>query len=134
MNPPDHLVLFDGVCNFCTASVQFMLRHDRRGLLRFASIQSELGRSLYRSAGLDPDRFDTLVVFSGGRVLVRSDAALEIATHFGGLWRLCGVFRWVPRGLRDRVYAFIAHRRYRWFGKSDACFVPTPEVRRRFVS
>jgi predicted DCC family thiol-disulfide oxidoreductase YuxK len=130
---PDNLVLFDGVCNFCTASVQFIIRHDRQAVFRFASIQSELGREMYRCHGLDPADIQTFLVLSGGRALVRSDAAIEVASRFGGALRLLAVFRLVPQALRDWIYSIIARNRYRWFGRTGACMIPTPELRERFL-
>ena len=130
----DNLIVFDGVCNFCTSSVQFILRHDRGAVFRFVSIQSELGREICRTSGLDPDDMQTFLVFTNGRVLLRSDAALEVAKQFGGLWRLLVLFKVVPRRLRDWVYSFVARHRYRWFGRRDSCMIPSEKVRQRFLA
>lgn len=130
---PDNLVLFDGVCNFCHAGVQFILRHDRQNVFHFASIQSELGQKLYREHGLNPADLQTLLVLSRGQAFTRSDAALEVAIRLGGIWRLFGVFKIVPRSLRDWGYSFFARNRYRWFGRAEACILPTPELRKRFL-
>jgi predicted DCC family thiol-disulfide oxidoreductase YuxK len=131
--PRDNLILFDGVCNFCTWSVQFIIRHDKQAKFSFVSIQSPLGREICRGCGLDPDDVQTFLVLTGGRTLVRSDAALEVAKQFGGLWGLLVVLRIVPRAWRDWLYAFVARRRYRWFGRRDRCMVPPAEVRERFL-
>lgn len=130
---PDNLVLFDGVCNLCTASVQFIIRHDRKAIFRFASLQSEIGKTICRSQGLDPTEVQTFLVISRGKALVRSDAAIEVAVGFGGAWRLLRVFRLVPRVARDWIYSTIARNRYRWFGRTDACMIPSPEVKDRFL-
>jgi predicted DCC family thiol-disulfide oxidoreductase YuxK len=132
--PHENLILFDGVCNFCNSSVRFIIRHDKKAVFKFLPIQSALGREIYQSAGLDPDDFQTFLVFTGGRTLVRSDAALEVARQFGDAWRLLGVFRIVPKGVRDWVYSFIARRRYYWFGRRDACMVPSESVKQRFLA
>ena len=132
--PPDNLILFDGVCNLCSSSVQFIIRHDRRAVFKFTPIQSHLGEAIYREAGLEPNDPETFLVLSSGRTLVRSDAALEVARHFGGFWRLLSALRVVPRSWRDAVYRAIAKRRYRWFGKRDACLVPSEEIKQRFVT
>ncbi len=131
--PVKHLVLFDGVCNVCNAAVQFILRHDRRGIFSFAPIQSELGQKIFRAQNLDPTNLQTFLVVSDGRVLLRSDAALEVARQFGGVWRLTGVFRIIPRAARDWLYSLVARNRYRLFGQREACMIPTPEVRKRFL-
>ena len=133
-SPPDNLVLFDGVCNLCHASVQFMLRHDRRERFRFASIQSETGRKLLQAHKFDPDAASSFVLLTGGRVLLRSEAALEIARQFGGAWRLLGVFRFVPRSWRDGVYSRVARNRYRWFGRRESCLMPNDRLRERFLA
>lgn len=130
---PNNLVLFDGVCNLCTASVQFIIRHDREAIFRFASIQSEIGKEICRSQGLDPADVRTFVLVSNGKTLVRSDAAIEVASSLGGAWRLLTIFRLVPRVARDWIYAMLARNRYRWFGRTDACMIPSPEVKDRFL-
>lgn len=132
--PVKHLVLFDGVCNLCNAGVQFILRHDRRGIFSFAPIQSELGQKIFRAQGLDPDNLQTFLVVSDGRVLLRSDAAIEVARQFGGAWRLLAGFQIIPRALRDWLYSLLARNRYRLFGRREACMIPTPEVRKRFLT
>ncbi len=130
---PDNLVLFDGVCNLCTKSVQFIIRHDKKARFRFLSLQSDLGRELYRASGLDPDDIQTFALITRGRTLIRSDAAIEIATQFGGVWRLLGMFRILPTGLRDWFYKFVAKRRYKWFGRHESCMIPSPDIRQRFL-
>jgi len=131
--PYDNLILFDGVCNLCTKSVQFIIRHDRQEAFKFLPIQSDLGREIYRASGLEPDDAQSFVVITSGRTFIRSDAALQIATKFGGLWRLFVVFKLLPRGLRDWLYSFIATRRYRWFGRRDSCLIPSEDLRKRFL-
>jgi predicted DCC family thiol-disulfide oxidoreductase YuxK len=130
---PDNLVLFDGVCNLCNALVQFVIRHDRTAKFRFAAIQSEIGREIFQSRGLDAADLQTFVLISGGRMLVRSDAAIEVVSRFGGAWRFFTVLRLIPRVARDWIYSVIARNRYRWFGRTDACMIPTPEIKERFL-
>jgi predicted DCC family thiol-disulfide oxidoreductase YuxK len=124
--PQDNLILFDGVCNLCTSSVQFIIRRERGAVFRFVSIQSELGREIYRTAGLDPDDFQTLVVLKNGRAIIRSDGALEIASRLDGLWRLLVVFRIVPRAMRDWAYSIIARNATN--GLADALRVIFPRT------
>lgn len=131
--PHDDLILFDGVCNLCNASVKFVIRHDRRNVFKFVHIQSPLGRTMYKEAGLDPDEPESFMVLSQGHSLTRSDAVLQIFRRFGGLWRLLTVFKMVPRSWRDAAYVYIAKRRYRWFGRVDACLAPSESVRAKFL-
>lgn len=128
----ERIVVFDGVCNFCSWSVRFILNHDVHGRIRFAPLQSETGRNLLEQNGIDPTNPETFLFVDGGRVYTLSDAALEIAKHLGA-WRYLRVLRVVPRDLRDWAYSVLARNRYRWFGKRDVCFIPTQEQRSRFI-
>ena len=130
---PPPVVLFDGVCNLCNGSVQFLLKRDREGRFRFASLQSDVGRSLMAEHGLAVDRLSSVLLIEDGRVWQESSAALRIARHLPGAWKLLRVFAAVPRPLRDAVYRWIARNRYRWFGKTETCWLPTPELRERFL-
>lgn len=130
---PDHLLLFDGVCHLCHGAVQFILRHDREGQICFASIQSATGQRVYAQHGLDPEEPHTMLYVSPRGVFRESSAALEIARTLGLPWSLGLVFKAVPRRLRDALYRLIARNRYRWFGKKDACPLPQPEWRARFL-
>jgi predicted DCC family thiol-disulfide oxidoreductase YuxK len=127
------IVLFDGVCNLCNASVTFILDRDRRGLFAFAALQSEVGHDLLATHGLPPDAVATIVLIERGRAYTRSRAALRIARHLDGAWPLLFALSVVPTALTDRLYDLVAHNRYRWFGRRDACRVPTPELRARFL-
>jgi predicted DCC family thiol-disulfide oxidoreductase YuxK len=129
------VVLFDGVCNLCNGAVNFLIDRDPRGELRFAALQSPAAVALLRSLGHAPPspEPDSILLVEDGRVYERSTAAIRIARHLGGAWRLLAVLVVVPRPLRDAVYRFIAAHRYRWFGKADTCRIPTPELQARFL-
>lgn len=127
------IVLFDGVCNFCNSAVNFIIERDKKGVFKFAPLQSEVGRELAAKYQVASD-VDSVILVENGQAYIHSDAALKIAAHLGGLWGLAGIFRIVPKVLRDKLYTLFAERRYRWFGKKDACMVPTPEVRERFLA
>jgi len=127
------IVLYDGVCGFCNQSVQLILRNDRHGRFRFAALQSEVGQALLRRHGLPADDLDTFVLVEDGRAYLRSTGALRVARGMGGAWRLLSVLRIVPRPLRDFAYDLFARNRYRMFGRLDACMLPPPEVRSRFL-
>ncbi len=131
MNP---IILFDGVCNFCNASVNFIIRRDPKGVFRFAPLQSERGKKLLEQFHLSTDDLDTMVLIDGDKHYTRSSAGLRIALRLSGLWPLCAVFLIVPKFLRDLVYRFIAKNRYRWWGRRDTCMVPTPEMKERFLA
>lgn len=130
---PDSIIVFDGVCNLCTRSVSFIIRHDQQARFRFASIQSAAGQRLCRRFGINPDQFDTVLLIQRDAVRGGSDAALAIATTFGGLWRLVALVRFVPRRVRDWAYGVVSRSRYRWFGRHTTCMVPSDDVRQRFI-
>jgi predicted DCC family thiol-disulfide oxidoreductase YuxK len=132
MSTEDGIVVFDGVCSFCSTMVRFILENDVEGRLRFAPLQSAVGQELLRRHGIDPADAGTMLLVKGGAAYTRSAAALEIARDLGR-WRWLRVLRVVPRGLRDRAYGVIARHRYGWFGKRDACFIPTAAQRARFL-
>lgn len=131
----DHpVILFDGVCNLCMGSVQFVIERDPDAVFRFAPLQSSVAEELLEGTGVDAEALDSVVVVEDGEAYVKSDAVLRAATHLGGIYRLLGPSRFVPRRLRDLVYDFVAARRYDWFGKQDQCMMPTPELRSRFLA
>lgn len=136
-NPEGPVLLFDGVCNLCAGVVRFIIPRDRKGRFRFAALQSEIGGSRLRQAGLKIDLSDpanaTLVLIEGGRAHLRSSAALRVATKLGGAWPLLGVFLIVPPPLRDLIYRWVSRNRYRWFGKNDACYIPESGENWRFL-
>lgn len=127
------VVLFDGVCNFCESSVQFIIKRDPRGLFHFASLQSDVGRELLTRHGLPTDHMDSLVLFRDGEAYICSDAALRIAGSMTWPWSWLKIGLIFPRFLRDFVYSSVAARRYKIFGKKDACTLPPPEIRARFL-
>ena len=130
---PDNLILFDGVCNLCSALVQFVIRHDRAANFRFTAIQSQVGKEIFQSHGLDPADLWTFVFISDGRMFLRSDAAIEVVSRFGSAWKVFRIFRFVPRMVRDWIYSIVARNRYRWFGRKEVCMIPTPEMKERFL-
>ncbi|MEY3243158.1 MAG: hypothetical protein RIR11_4597 [Bacteroidota bacterium] len=127
------LLLFDGVCNLCNGAVQWIIVRDKKAVFQFAALQSDAGQRALNHLGLPTQSFNTIVLIKGDRYLIRSDAALEIAVQLGGFWRLAGIFKIVPRFIRDAVYDFIANNRYRWFGKQEQCMLPRAEWKGRFL-
>ena len=126
------VILFDGVCNLCSGAVRFVARRDPAGRFRFASLQSAAAARLLDGRGAQLP--DSIVLLQHGRVHTRSSAALRIARGLRFPWPLLAAFLLVPRPVRDWVYDLVARRRYRWFGKSDACMVPDAELRARFLA
>lgn len=124
MNDPHPVVIFDGHCQLCNGAVDFIIRRDPAARFRFVPSQSEAGKALLARHHLTEQSSETVVLICGDRALLRSDAALTIARSLSGGWPLLAVLRWLPRGLRDGVYRFVARRRYRWFGRRASCRQP----------
>jgi Uncharacterized protein conserved in bacteria len=130
----DHpILLFDGVCNLCNGAIQFIIPRDPEGTIRFAPLQSDLGERVQESVGLSTDDLETVVLVDDGKAYTKSDAAIRVGERLGGVYRLLSLGRLLPRGLRDRIYDFVAENRYDWFGKKDQCMVPDDDVSDRFV-
>ncbi|MBF9142304.1 thiol-disulfide oxidoreductase DCC family protein [Hymenobacter properus] len=134
---PSDVILFDGVCNLCNGFVQFVIRHDAAGRYRFAALQSEAGRGLLAAHGVAPAALaaepDSVVLLSDGRFYSHSGAVLRIARGLGGLWQAAALAEVLPRAWRDAAYRFVARHRYRWFGREESCWLPTPELKARFL-
>jgi predicted DCC family thiol-disulfide oxidoreductase YuxK len=127
------IILFDGDCNFCDSSVQFIIKRDPAAHFLFTSLQSDKGVELVKQYAI-PAEVDSLVLIDNGRAYTKSSAALRIAKKLDGLWHLLFLFILVPRKIRDGVYNYVAKNRYKWFGKKeDACMLPPPEIRKRFI-
>lgn len=126
------VIVFDGVCVLCNGWVKFLLRHDHAGRYRFAAMQGQHGRDLLQAHGLDPDDPSSFLLADAQGMHTDSDAIVRVISGLGGFWRIAGIARVLPRGLRDRAYRAVARRRYQWFGITT-CTVPTPEQRSRFL-
>ncbi len=127
------IILFDGVCNFCHSSVNTIIRFDKKKYFRFAPIQSDIGQHLMKKHGLDPLKFDSVILVDDNKAYTYSSAILNIARKMGGIYSLAYAFMIIPPFIRNGLYKWIAKNRYKWFGKKDACMVPTHEIRGRFV-
>lgn len=127
------LVLFDGVCNFCNGSVNFIIKRDPRAIFRFAALQSEAGRKMLEECGVSPDGIESVVLIEDGRLFEASTASLRIAKRLGAPWSWTYALILIPKFVRDGLYKLFARNRYRLFGQKDACMMPTAEVRARFL-
>lgn len=126
------IILFDGVCNLCSGAVQFILKRDRKKQFVFASLQSEVGKALLLKYKVNT-RVETIILLQSEKWFSQSEAALEIARNLSGGWPLLYAFKIVPRFVRDGIYDWISRNRYRFFGKKDACMIPSPEWKNRFL-
>lgn len=131
------IIVFDAVCVLCTANAQFVLNADKKGQFRLAAMQDPVGAELMRANNLDPIDPESFVIVDaeqdGGRVWTSSDAVLHMWSALGWPWRVGAVFKLIPRFIRDPIYLMIARNRYRWFGKREECWVPSPEQASRLL-
>jgi len=128
-----NIVLFDGVCNLCSGSVLFIIQRDKKGIFKFASLQSSFGQQQLDTFKIDKNLLHSVILLRSNQIFQRSDAALEIAKQLSGAWPVLYIFKILPRFLRDGVYNLIARNRYSLFGKKDACWIPTPQLKERFL-
>lgn len=128
------IILFDGVCNLCNRSVQTVIRFDHKKIFQFASLQSKQGQVLLRQYGLSDKELSSFVLIQHNKAITRSSAALTVACQLSGPIKVLYGFMIVPAFIRDSVYNLIARNRYKWFGKQDACMIPTPELKARFLN
>jgi predicted DCC family thiol-disulfide oxidoreductase YuxK len=126
------LILFDGVCNLCSGSVQFILKRDKGKKFLFASLQSAAGQKILSRFNLPTDNFNSFILYQDGKIFSKSTGALKMFEQLNG-WKWVKIFWIVPRFIRDAVYNVIANNRYKWFGKKEACWLPTPELKARFL-
>lgn len=129
-----NILLFDGVCNFCDRTVQFVIKHDKKAVFKFASLQSDAGQKLLARHHLPLEDFDSFVYVKNDRVYTKSTAALHVLKELGGGFQITFILIAIPSPIRDVAYSILAKNRYKWFGKKEACSLPSPEVRERFLS
>lgn len=128
------VLLFDGICNLCNASVQWVILRDKKGVFKFAAIQSEAGQTLLKQFGLHNQPIESVILIKDERIYTKSDAALMASSLLGWPWSALRIFQIVPLDFRNAVYDWIAKNRYRWFGKQEQCMLPKPEWKNRFLS
>jgi len=130
------LILFDGVCNLCNNSVLYVIKHDKKDRFLFAPLQSNVGKEIIQTFNIDTEKIDSILLYNPQKnsLTYKSTAALQIASRLGFPTNLLALFLIVPAFIRNGVYNYIAQNRYQWYGKKQACMVPTPELKRKFLS
>ncbi len=134
INAHPHLILFDGVCNLCSGFLQFVYKHDKRGIFKFAWIQDDVSGEILNWLDMPTDQFDTIVLIKDGQAYFKSTAFLEIVNLLKFPWPLLYMGIIIPLRIRDKIYDWVAENRYRWFGRKDSCMVPRGGLRDRFLS
>lgn len=130
----ENILLFDGVCNLCNGTVQLLLRIDSRKKLRFAALQSETGQKILAGFQYAGPPLQTVIFCCRGKLFTHSNAILEVCRVIGLPWSMMYIFKLIPQPVRDAVYRWVARNRYRWFGRKETCWVPTPSLKQRFLS
>jgi predicted DCC family thiol-disulfide oxidoreductase YuxK len=134
MSPSQSVILFDGVCNLCNSSIDFILKRDKENRFLVGALQEEAGKRLLARFQVKPEYLDSLVLVENGEIFFRSTAALKIARNLSGFWPFFYVFMAIPTSVRDWIYNWIGKNRYRWFGKKNTCRLPSPEEKAKFLS
>lgn len=127
------IILFDGICNLCNGAITFIIKRDKNDLFRYAPLQSDIGKELAEKHHIDLTKVDSIILVANEKAVAKSTAALRIAQHLSGGWPLLAIFLIIPTFIRNVVYDFIARNRYKWFGKKDACMIPTQELKSKFL-
>lgn len=129
------IILFDGLCNLCDASVQFIIKRDKKDVFCFVALQSTLGHEIIQHLGIDTQKVDSIVLYNPEKntYSYKSQAVFEIASHLGGIYYVTLIFSFFPASITNVIYDFIAKNRYRWLGKKESCFVPTPNIKIKFL-
>ncbi len=128
------IILFDGVCNLCDSSVQYIIKHDKKDVFRFVALQSELGQEIIKYIGIQDSNIDSIIFYEPKvAYYYKSEAALQIAKNLGRFFYFATVFRVFPTGFLNIIYDFIAKNRYKWFGKTQNCMIPTKEIKSKFL-
>ncbi len=127
------VILFDGVCNLCNGSVNWLIDHDKKNQFKYASLQSAYGQSVVKKLGLEDNYMGTVILEDDGKGYTHSDAVLQIARDLGGIYSLAVVFYIVPKFIRNFFYKLVADNRYKWFGKQESCRIPSPELKSKFL-
>jgi predicted DCC family thiol-disulfide oxidoreductase YuxK len=129
-----HIILFDGVCNLCNSAVQRTIKWDKKGIVKFSSLQSDVGQILLKENRLNANDFDSFVFLSNEKVFLKSSAVIQLGLVLKGGWSLLVLFKIIPKWIRDKCYDLIAKNRYKWFGIQDVCMVPTEDLKNRFLN
>lgn len=127
------IILFDGVCNLCNNTINFIIRHDMKSIFKFATLQSEVADELLKNFPPVKNKLDSIILLEKGVKYTQSSAALRIAKNLSGGYPILYVFIIIPKFFRDWIYSIVAKNRYKWFGKKEECMIPTPELRERFL-
>jgi len=126
------VIFFDGVCNLCSASVQFAIEHDKKDIFKFTALQGNYAKTILPKYNVDLNKIDSIILVENDNLYTKSTAALKIARKLSGLWPMLYIFIVIPKSIRDWFYDIIAKNRYKWWGRQESCWVPTAELKQKF--
>jgi predicted DCC family thiol-disulfide oxidoreductase YuxK len=129
----ENILFFDGICNLCNAFVNLVIDADKKEKIKFASLQSDFGQNFLRENHFSETEFNSFILFSSGKIYQKSAAVYHLFHLFGGFWKILLIFNILPRPVSDFFYDFVARNRYKFFGKNEACRIPTPALKKRFL-
>ena len=132
-NYPRPIILFDGICNLCNSTINFIIEHDKKKIFLFSTLQSEFGNQIVNQFFLSQEKYNTVILLFESSVYLRSEAFLKIIKILGFPWLLLAILRIIPTKLLDSIYLFISVKRYSWFGKRDNCMIPDDSIKSRFL-
>lgn len=129
------IILFDGICNLCDNSVQFIIKHDKKDIFRFVSLQSELGKNISKHIGIKNNQIDSIILYQPGiAYFIKADAAFKILKELNSNYRFLLLFSFIPSFIKNSIYDYIATNRYKWYGKKESCLIPSRELESKFLS
>ena len=128
------IILFDGLCNLCDSAVQFIIKHDKKDVFRFVSLQSDIGKEISNYLGMNSEELNSIIVYQPGYAYYyKSEAVFEITKDLGLIFSLISIFSFLPTSITDSIYDYIAENRYKWYGKKESCMIPTPSLKSKFL-
>ena len=128
------IILFDGICNLCDNSVQFIIKHDKKDIFRFVSLQSELGKNISKHIGIKNNQIDSIILYQPGiAYFIKADAAFKILKELNSNYRFLLLFSFIPSFIKNSIYDYIATNRYKWYGKKESCLIPSRELESKFL-
>lgn len=134
MSNSKKIILFDGACSLCNKAIQFVIKHDKKDIFRYAALQSKIGSQFTKECGIDTTKLDSIILIEPSiAYYTKSDAALQIGKNLKGYRTLSAFLLFFPKAIRNIVYDFVAHNRYKWYGKKESCMIPTPELQGKFL-
>ena len=128
-----YIIIFDGICNLCNATVQFLINRDKRNIFKFVSMQSDIAKQIFKEYNINFKNLDTIIFIEKNDFYIKSDAILRIFKKLNYPWKVFYFLKFIPKFIRDRIYDIVANNRYNWFGRRNTCMIPSNETKSKFL-